>query len=64
MPDGNLPIINTKLLQASTHAEEIKKNATEHRAGAGTYEHARQIVEILDQVMKVDLHNLRKEFEE
>ena len=63
MPNGNISIINTKLLRASTYAEQIKKNASEHRAGAGTYENARLIAELLDEVMKEDLHALRKEFE-
>lgn len=63
MPDGNLPIINTKLLKISTLAEQIKGNATGHRAGMGTYEKARQISELADEIMKDDLHNLRKEFE-
>lgn len=64
MPDGLISIINTKLLRASTCAEQIKRNASEHRAGASTYENANTIVKILDEVMKDDLHNLRKEFEE
>lgn len=64
MPDGNLPIINTKLLKISTLAEEIKENATGHRNGIETYEKAHQISGLADEIMKTDLHNLRKEFEE
>lgn len=63
MPDGIMSIINTKLLRASTCAQQIMSNATQHRAGVGTYDNAWLITEILDDVMKQDLHELRKEIE-
>ncbi len=64
MPDGILSIINTKLLKASTCANKIMANATQHRAGVGTYDNARLITEILDDVMKIDLLEFRREIEQ
>lgn len=64
MPNGLLSIINTKLLKATACAEQIKKNATQHRAGLGTYEDARVIAELLDDVMKNDLQAWRAEIEQ
>lgn len=63
MPDGLISIINTKLLNISTLAEQIKKNAASHRAGVGTYESAHKITLLADEIMKDDLHELRREFE-